>query len=148
MRVFRHVLQSVSREGGRVMSIHTRRAVKHVLEVLDEYPHSGLAVLHWFAGTQAELKKAVEYGCWFSVGLPMLQTAKGRALIENMPRDKVLTETDGPFVQRNGEPCFPWDVDVTTSELANLWCIGRVDANAELEANFQALETYAMSCEN
>ncbi|MCO6439347.1 MAG: TatD family hydrolase [Phycisphaerae bacterium] len=144
VRVFRHILQTVSHECGRVMSIHTRRAVSPVLEALYEYPQSGLAVLHWFAGTQAELKKAIEYGCWFSVGLPMLKTAKGRALVEKMPRDRVLTETDGPFVRRNGMSCFPWDVEITTTELATLWCMDQGDLRGTLDENFRKLESHAI----
>jgi len=40
-------------------------------------------------------------GCWFSVGPAMVRGASGRRIIEQLPKESVLPETDGPFV-KNG----------------------------------------------
>ena len=52
-----------------------------------------------FPALSRELSRAVDMGCWFSVGPAMLHGEKGRQLVLKMPRDRVLTESDGPFAQ-------------------------------------------------
>lgn len=54
-------------------------------------------------------------GCWFSVGPAMLQGARGTELVARMPRDRVLTESDGPFARLEDPAktlgrgnCRPW----------------------------------------
>lgn len=119
--VFSRVLSLCARAGGRVMTIHSRRAVTQVLDALATEPGAGMAILHWFSGTQRELTRAVDLGCWFSVGPAMLAGDKGRALAAKMPRDRVLTETDGPFAQVDGRAAWPWDADRAVQALSQIW---------------------------
>lgn len=98
--VFDRILQACTVAGGRILSIHSRRAASAVLDHLDKNRHAGAFVLHWFSGNQRELARAIELGCWFSVGPAMLVGERGRSLISRMPRDRILTETDGPFANR------------------------------------------------
>jgi TatD DNase family protein len=51
----------------------------------------------------------------------MLASTKGRALAAAMPRDRVLTETDGPFAQVDGAAALPWDCQLAVDGLADLW---------------------------
>lgn len=138
-RVFNHILAATTEVGGRLMSIHSRRAVEPVLELLSRHPNAGTPTLHWFAGTQAQLTEAVDRGCWFSIGLPMLRSKKGRSLVARMPRDRVLTETDGPFVQLGGQPSFPWNVAAAEEALAKLWRMERDETSALLSENLSRL---------
>jgi TatD DNase family protein len=121
MDVFTEVLNTCSRIGGRVLSIHSRRAAKDVLDVLSQFPDAGVPIFHWFSGTQRELDRAIASGCWFSVGPAMLASAKSRAQIATMPRERVLTECDGPFARRKEMPLYPWDVMDAHENLAELW---------------------------
>ncbi|WP_342212785.1 TatD family hydrolase [Pukyongiella litopenaei] len=75
--VFEHILRSCENAGGRVMSIHSRRAASAVVERLEACPSAGTPVLHWFSGSQKELDRAVDCGCWFSVGPAMLAGERG-----------------------------------------------------------------------
>ena len=119
--IFEHILRSCTNAGGRVMSIHSRYAAGAVLDRIKLYPHAGTPVLHWFSGSDRELNRAINCGCWFSVGPAMLAGRKGRKLVSQMPRDRVLTETDGPFTQSGGRRLFPWDVDLAEKTLASIW---------------------------
>ena len=119
--VFRHVLNACNRAGGRVMSIHSRRASTPVLDLLELYPGSGTSILHWFSGTVRELDRAIAMGCWFSVGPAMLRSKRGMELTRRMPRARVLTESDGPFARIGGRSIFPWEVDVAVDALAQCW---------------------------
>ena len=125
--------------GGRLLSIHSRRATQPTLDLLYAHADAGLPVLHWFSGTTGELTDAISRGCWFSVGLPMLRSKKGRSLVAKMPRDKVLTETDGPFTQLNGRPMLPWNVELVETELSQLWSVPPSEIRGQLNANLTAL---------
>jgi TatD DNase family protein len=137
--VFHHILRSCADAGGRVLSIHSRRAVRPVLDALRAQPDAGIPVLHWFTGTVRQAEAAIERGCWFSVGAPMLMTAKGRELVTMLPRDRVLTETDGPFATREGRTVVPRDVAITQQLLAACWDIETLRAQDQVAANLQAL---------
>jgi TatD DNase family protein len=142
-QVFDRILQACATHGGRIMTIHSRGAASAVLDALDSQPAAGTAVLHWFSGTRRELDRAAALGCWFSVGPAMLHGEKGRSLVSAMPRDRVITETDGPFARQGNDPLMPWDVDQAISHLAHLWDIPVDEAAAVVEANFKRLLTYA-----
>ncbi|ABA57183.1 TatD-related deoxyribonuclease [Nitrosococcus oceani ATCC 19707] len=119
--VFRHILGACTEAGGRVMSIHSRRASTPVLDLLELYPESGTPILHWFTGTARELDRAISLGCWFSVGPAMLRSKRGKDLVMRMPRERVLTESDGPFAQIKERSIFPWEVNLAEAKLADLW---------------------------
>ncbi len=119
--VFRHVLNACNEAGGRVMSIHSRRASSPVLDLLEQYPGSGTPILHWFTGTVGELNRAISLGCWFSVGPAMLKSKRVKDLVMKMPRERVLTESDGPFAQLGGRSILPWEVGVAVDALAGCW---------------------------
>ena len=139
MLVFTSILGACTRVGGRVLSIHSRRATTPVLDVLQEYPEAGTPILHWFSGNQRELARAVELGCWFSVGPAMLAGNKGRTLAANIPRDRILTESDGPFVQVEGRAALPWDTERVTNVLAELWLEPVGDVRKQLFRNLSHL---------
>lgn len=137
--VFHHILRSCADAGGRVLSIHSRGAVRPVLDALWAQPDAGIPVLHWFTGTVRQAEAAIEQGCWFSVGAPMLMTAKGRELVTMLPRGRVLTETDGPFAAREDRTVVPRDVSDAIGLLAALWGTEASQAEEQVAANMKAL---------
>lgn len=137
--LFERILIACDRLGGRVMSIHSRRASGPVLDQLTRKSRQGTAVLHWFSGSPGDLMRAIACGCWFSVGLPMLSGAKGRALVARIPRDRVLTETDGPFVEQNGRHVLPWEVSKASIALATIWGMPLEAVHQQLAGNLSRL---------
>lgn len=121
-RVFERVLRACAEHGGKVLTIHSVRAVAKVLQHIEHaFPiDRGRTVLHWFTGTQAEARRAVALGCYFSINGEMLRSPKHRQLVANLPLDRLLTETDGPFVEREGTPLRPRDVVSTVAQLASV----------------------------
>jgi TatD DNase family protein len=137
--VFQHILDQCAVADGRIMSIHSRRAIGAVLDCLEKVSQAGTPVLHWFSGSFRDLDRAIKLGCWFSVGPAMLTTEKGRSLAARMPRGRVLTETDGPFAQVNGRSIMPWDVEDAISRLAQVWNLSEGAASQVLQDNFRNL---------
>lgn len=139
LHVFRHILRACGAVGGRIMSIHSRRASQYVLNELQRYPEAGVAVLHWFSGNFRDLEAAIALGCWFSIGPPMLASNRGRALIQRMPRNRVLTESDGPFAQMSKKPVMPWDIASMVDPLADVWQVDPSEIRTTLARNFSTL---------
>ncbi|MFC5316312.1 Qat anti-phage system TatD family nuclease QatD [Azospirillum rugosum] len=139
IRVFEHVLRAAAREGGRIISIHSRRAAGEVLEALARHPDAGVPVLHWFSGSKAELERAIALGCWFSVGPAMLAGKRGRDLVAAMPSDMLLTETDGPFAAIKGQPLDAADVTQARTAISSLWRVSENEAAAKIVSNFRNL---------
>lgn len=143
--VFRTILQAVAHDGGRVMSVHSRGAATETLDELERHAGSSTPVLHWFSGTPRELRRGISLGCWFSVGPAMLEGEKGRKLVELIPTDRVLTETDGPFTRNGKEPLFPWDVDQAERALGRIWRVEVLEARQRICDNLKILMTKASS---
>lgn len=120
-RVFHRILELCDQAGGRVMTIHSRRAATQVLDALEARKGAGTPILHWFSGTKRELERAVSMGCWFSIGPGMISGQKGRDIVKMIPRDRLLTESDGPFTQIEGRSILPWEVDRVVGAIAELW---------------------------
>ena len=106
-RVFRKMLRLTEEAGGRIMSIHSRGAATSVLDEIERHPAAGTAVLHWFTGTNGELRRASDLGCWFSVGPAMLRTKKGRRLVEGMPPGPRFDRVGWSVCSRPGGPGGP-----------------------------------------
>jgi TatD DNase family protein len=140
-RVFDEILRMCASAGGRIMTIHSRRAAGPVLDALASRPDAGVAVLHWFSGSRRELQRAIDQGCWFSVGPAMLNGERGRGLAAQMPRDRILTESDGPFAQVDGRALYPWDAARTEPILADLWGSSEDEARDQLMSNLKRLTT-------
>jgi TatD DNase family protein len=139
--VFEHILKTCSTAGGRIMSIHSRRAATPVLDKLEEYRLAGVPVLHWFSGTRRELERAIRIGCWFSIGPAMFSSENGRKLVALMPKERILTESDGPFAQLAGKAIKPWDVANATEALARIWSVPVDGVPDQLEDNLQRITT-------
>ena len=119
-RVFSRILSACDDQGGKILSIHSVRCVSKVLEQLDQHLRGGHStpVLHWFTGTRSEAKRAASMGCYFSINAEMLRSPKAVALIQTLPIERILTETDGPFVLVNKRPARPMDVQGAVKALA------------------------------
>jgi TatD DNase family protein len=137
--VLEHILAKCRAAGGRIMSVHSRRATGAVLDHLEKFSDAGTPVLHWYSGSFRDLERAIKLGCWFSIGPAMLASDKGRALAARMPRERVLTESDGPFAQLHGEVVLPWQVENAIQELSRIWSLSPIDADQSIHRNLKSL---------
>lgn len=138
-QVLAKALTACATNGGRIISLHSRRAAREVLDAIETHPGCGTPVLHWFSGSITELHRAIELGCWFSVGPTMLQSERGSRLAAAMPRERLLTETDGPFTKTRSGPLMPWDVNEAERELAKLWGCSQKTVDGTLTENLRRL---------
>lgn len=137
--VFSRILAECEAKGGRIVSIHSRGAVNEVLDLIAEHPRAGTPILHWFSGTAKQLARAIELGCWFSVGPAMMRSTKGRSLAGLMPLDRLLIETDAPFGTKDGRSLMPWEAVDCVPDLSAAQGISEAALLHQIRANFRLL---------
>lgn len=140
-QVFRTILNLCAESGGKILTVHSRHASREVIDLIGNHlPLSqGGSVLHWFTGTIKEALSAVEAGCYFSVNIKMLNSPQKIKLIERLPQDRILTESDGPFIKLEKALMYPKDIEKVIEKLASLWAIDISSAALIIRNNLKNL---------
>lgn len=118
--VFEEVLRLCSAAGDKVLTVHSRRAADDVVDAIGP-SFQGTVVLHWYSGSMQTLERAVAAGAYFSINTAMCQGKRFCSLLSRIPRERILTETDGPFIDVAGRRAEPADVQGVIAALARLW---------------------------
>ena len=117
--------------------IHTRKAEKEVLDILESYKDLNL-ILHCFSGNFKLVQRAVEMGCYFSIPTSLVRTEHFQKLVLEIPRDKILTETDSPYLSPFvGEKNQPKNVKESLKKISEFWGIGFKEVEKQIEENFK-----------
>lgn len=134
---FRHVIRLVAGKA-KVLSLHSRGAEAAVLDVLKEHGVTG-AVFHWYTGSIRTLDEILQAGHLLSVNPAMISGERGRAVVRRIPRERLLTETDGPHVFVNEAPAMPWHVGLVEEFVAREWGSSQADVRRQVWANFTGI---------
>lgn len=97
-----------------LISMHSTGRTAELIAALERQPHPG-AILHWFNGTRAEVERATELGCFFSVNAAMSDEH-----LAQIPLDRLLPETDFPSSRRSTRAKLPGDIDYLESRIVSL----------------------------
>lgn len=122
----------------KVVSLHSRGAEEDVLSLLEQFGVER-GIFHWYSGSLATLERVVAGGHLLSVNPAMTRSTKGREIIARIPREQVLSETDGPYVRVGNGPAKPWDAALVEQYLANCWESSVEQVREHLWANFTAV---------
>lgn len=93
-------------ESGLPVIFHERASQGRFLSIVRQAPPPAGAVVHCFSGTAAELEGYLELG--FSIGITGILTLPGRGaalreLVRRIPRERLLVETDAPWLSPEPE---------------------------------------------
>lgn len=124
-------LLSILRGKKKIVSVHSRRAEKELLSLLCEYQIENV-IFHWYSGPVDLIPVILEQGYYLSVNEAMCESKNGKAIIERIPRERVLTETDAPYNNRS-------DISKVLDYLATCWNMSCQDVEAVVERNFRIL---------
>jgi TatD DNase family protein len=124
----------------KVLTVHSRGASRQTIGHLVD-AGAKRAILHWFSGSHRDLDDALAAGFYFSVNPAMVGAARSKALVDAIPPDRVLLESDGPYARIRGRVVEPADVLGVVSSLARLWDRGESDVIAQLDSNLMAMCT-------
>ena len=103
--------------------IHSREASADTLDILKEYKPRG--VLHCFSGSAETAREVVKLGMYigFTGVLTFKNSKKARAACEAVPTDRLLLETDCPYmapVPHRGERCDSSMMTFTAAAMAEI----------------------------
>jgi TatD DNase family protein len=109
------------------------------LRILEDSRYKHPVVFHWYSGSLADLDDIIARGHYFSVNPAMVVSPNGKKIIERIPPDKVLTESDGPFVKLQGKAVEPKSVIEVEKYLASLWSEETDKVRMTIRENFLEL---------
>ncbi len=94
----------IASERNRLMSIHLKRSENYAIDIIEKY-RPQKAIIHWFNGSKNQLESLINLNCYFSINTNMLE--KSVNLLELIPTDRILVESDGPFTKVDGTKYCP-----------------------------------------
>lgn len=94
IKVFQKML-SLAEKMRKPISVHSRGTLDEIFSVFPSYSLDGI-LLHWFAGSRQQLKKALDLDCFVSYGPTTVYSQDKQILLSQTENDKILFETDGP----------------------------------------------------
>jgi TatD DNase family protein len=144
-RVFR-AHAAAARETGLPLVVHAREADAEMAAILEAAYAAGpfRLLMHCYTSGPELLARAAALGAWFSVsGIAAFRSAEDvRARVREMPADRIIVETDCPYLAppphrgRRNEPAY---IGLVLAKLAEVrgWSVG--EAEERTEAAFFAL---------
>lgn len=72
--IFKKIVDLCNNECGKVLSVHSRLAVKDVNNIIGKF--NGTVIMHWFTGNKTELKQSIKNGYYFSINENMINSDK------------------------------------------------------------------------
>ncbi|PKQ62176.1 hypothetical protein BZG01_17815 [Labilibaculum manganireducens] len=124
--------------GNKILTIHSRMSSKEVVSIIGGN-FNGKIILHWYSGNKTILEQAIENGYYFSINYSMVNSNSGKELIKMIPLERLLLETDAPFVKYNDKPFTPININNIVKELAIVLNQDYIAMQTILWNNFKAL---------
>lgn len=92
------IMKLCATKGDVLISLHAVKAECELLNILEDSSclRNCTCMLHSYGGPSDQLKRAIECGCLFSIGMRMLSTKRGREYARIMPEERLLIESDLP----------------------------------------------------
>jgi TatD DNase family protein len=115
---------ALSNECGKPAVVHVRDAWQDVLRVLDE-GSADRVVIHCFSGDASVARECAQRGYWlsFAGNVTYPKNEHLRQAVRAVDRDRLLVETDSPFLapqSLRGQPNEPANVSHTVAEVARV----------------------------
>jgi TatD DNase family protein len=135
-----HAQLAVARELNLPVVIHDREAHEDTMRVLAEAADGLSVILHCFSGDAAMAKEAWGRGYYTGISGPVTypKAEPLRAILRGAPRDRVLIETDAPYLAPQpfrGKRCEPAHVVYGAQQIAALWGVSPEEVGRLTTAN-------------
>lgn len=138
-RVFR-THAAAARETGLPLVVHTREADAVMGDILEEEHAKGpfKLLMHCYTSGPALAARCAALGAWFSVsGIATFRAAEDvRELVRQMPADRIIVETDCPYLApvpmrgRRNEPAYIGHVLAKVAEIRG-WSLAEAEARTQ-----------------
>jgi TatD DNase family protein len=138
-KVFR-VHAAAARETGLPLVVHTREADEVMGDILEEEYANGpfRLLMHCYTSGAELARRTAALGAWFSVsGIATFKAAEDvRAVIRDMPADRIIVETDCPYLApvpyrgRRNEPAYIPHILAKLAEIRG-WSLAEAEQRTE-----------------
>ena len=119
---FSRLLGLLATEPAQFMSIHSRRASTKTIELIASHKRTTPAILHWFSGSIEDVKAACEVEkLYFSINPAMIKSRNCKEWLPLIPHDRILLESDGPYIQVGKRDIQPKDLTTVVEYFSKLW---------------------------
>jgi len=98
--------------------VHSRNSILECIELLEKAGAESV-LLHWFSGTNEELKRVASNNWMVSFGPAILRGKSAAALVKGAPLESILLETDSP-VKFDGKQALPEMVPLVARRVAEI----------------------------
>lgn len=138
IRFFEELIGRCNDLGEKVLTIHSRKSADDIIDIIGNNFNSKY-ILHWYSGSIKTLNLALERDAYFSVNYAMTTSDLGKKIITNIPIDRLLLETDGPFIKFNNVPFTPSNCVEILKRISNIKNIPEDELNSILFKNFKEI---------
>ena len=126
------------------ISIHAREAIGDLLDILKNHPLERSGVLHCYSGSPESLKEFAKLGFYFGFDGPITykNAKEPKESVIACPIDKILTETDSPYlppVPHRGERNESSYIPLILAQMAALKGVDESSMAEQVKENFERL---------
>lgn len=138
IEIFRKII-SLAKKIKKPIIVHSRKAEKEVIEILESEDFHDV-VMHCFSGKLKLVDRMVANRWNFSIPTHVVRSEQVQKLVEKVPLQQLLTETDSPFLSpyrdRSNEPAY---VIESTKMIAKLKGLDEKEAANIVFMNYQRI---------
>ncbi len=135
----------IAKELNLPLIVHSRNAERDTEQILEKYaPYESGGIIHCFGGDMQMMEKCVDMGFYisFAGNITYPKADNLRSILKSVPIDRLLLETDSPFLSPQkvrGKPNKPSNIFYTLEFVADLLGIDKSKLEKIVEENAKRL---------
>lgn len=104
----------------KIFTIHSRKAERETFEILKKFSVKK-AIFHWYTGPLKLISEILDSGYYFSVNIGMLKSANGQKILQKLPLNRIIIESDGPFTKYKSKVYTSKEIGKIYEEFENFY---------------------------
>lgn len=141
MVFFIELLERCHQIGGKIISVHSKGSDNEVLSIIPQNFNCKI-IMHWYSGSLSNIYPFLEKGCYFSINFAMANSINGKKIIKMIPIEKILLESDSPFVKFDGEKTYhPRNLIKLCQKISDIKKIPLTDFEKYMYENYLSLHS-------
>lgn len=143
IKVFKKQI-AIAQELNMPLIVHSRKAEREVLEILEAESFSKPVIFHCFTGDMEVAKMILERGCYISFSgiITFRKEDLLRKIVQITPLDRIFSETDSPYLSPEpfrGKINRPVRVRLVAEKMAEIKKVTVDELNRQMNDNFKRL---------
>lgn len=104
----------------KIFTIHSRKAERETFEILKKFSVKK-AIFHWYTGPLKLISEILDSGYYFSVNIGMLKSTNGQKILQKLPLNRIIIESDGPFTKYKSKVYTSKEIGKIYEEFENFY---------------------------